>query len=117
MPKRKIITSWRKLAPTPKRDERPANGRCQLCGCLPKKGKVLLEDRAVQPQRDGTREAARGFLCVHCKSLVELVDKLGLVNLATYMVPVLNDKRTPRQDKQRKALLDRLDEERISGLD
>jgi hypothetical protein len=88
----------------------PADGRCELCGCLPKKQGSLIFDREPERHGDVTTEVRRGWLCYHCKHLIDAVQTIGLPALVRYLIrmpdPVAGGTNlTKRQESDRKSIL------------
>ena len=64
----------------------PSDGRCELCGSLPKKAQGLIFDREHVTRGTVTTEYCRGWVCYHCKHLVGIIRAIGLRKLVTYVI-------------------------------
>jgi hypothetical protein len=93
-------------------EDYPHDDRCKLCGGLPKKEQNLILDCALEKRGNVTTETPRGYLCFHCKHLIEIIQTIGLVKLARHLIPVglFAPARTPRQEREREHLLRYLSE-------
>ena len=86
----------------------PSDGRCQLCGSLPKKERSLVWDREPEKRGNVTTEKRRGWLCYHCKHLIGIIQTIGLKKLIPYLIPEVWRGGTLRQESEREYLLKHL---------
>jgi hypothetical protein len=86
------------------RKDYPPDGRCQLCGSMPKKEGSLILDCEPEKRGSVTTENRRGWLCYHCIHLIRIVQTIGLKKLVPYLIPEVWQGGTPRQELEREYL-------------
>jgi hypothetical protein len=70
----------------------PGDGRCELCGSLPK-GKLGLNwDYKIVRQENRQGAYPRGWVCDHCEHLVAVIQTIGLRSLITHLVPPMGER-------------------------
>jgi hypothetical protein len=70
----------------------PSDGKCELCGSLPKNKPGLHWDYQLVQSRNRKGAFPRGWVCDHCEHLVGAIQSIGLRSLITYLVPPVEER-------------------------